>query len=63
MSVGDECKCPLCDMDRFIATIAWYSEQSEAIARYSREKKYEAIEACVVALSLDAGERGKKITG
>lgn len=59
LSVGKDCKCPLCDLDRILNVLRWYGEEAEAIAR-NANKDY-ALMSSVHVLMLDAGKRADKI--
>lgn len=61
LSLGDKCGCPLCDLDKICKELQWYSEHASAMARYVKEKKYDAIEACFTSLALDAGKRADSV--
>ena len=57
-SRGEECECPLCDLDRIVNELHWYGDYAQAIAR-DFDKNTDALLASVTVLKLDAGKRSK----
>ena len=45
---------------RLRKALRWYSEKAESVARYGRERKYSAAEACLTELLIDGGVRACK---
>lgn len=45
---------------RLRKALKWYSEKAESIARYGKEGKHTAAEACLTELLIDGGVRACK---
>lgn len=60
-SQGEQCLCPLCDLDRIAAALGWYRDYAAALNRDLRGNKTDAVMASMTALSLDAGKRAECI--
>ena len=63
LSLGEECNCPLCDLDKITRALWWYGEEAKAITKNFKEGKESALVASVRVLSLDGGKRAEGILG
>ena len=63
LSEGENCKCPLCDLDRIQTALNWYKDEVVAISMNIVQKKDMAVLASVNVLSLDAGKRITELLG
>lgn len=63
LSQGNDCKCPLCDLDRLHDALRWYEDEARALATNLTAKKDMAILASVQVLALDAGKRSTDVLG
>ncbi len=63
LSEGENCKCPLCDLNRIQEVLNWYKEEAVAISVNLIQQKDTAVLASVNVLALDSGKRVNEILG
>ena len=63
ISLGADCCCPLCDLERMYAALRWYGDEADALAKNMIEKRDTAVLASVQVLALDAGKRVNDLVG
>ena len=63
ISLGAECQCALCDLERMYDALRWYGDEAAALAANMTAKRDMAVLASVQVLALDAGKRTDDLVG